>query len=361
MSSRDDAAAALLAMLAEAKSVAIVGMAKNTGKTVTLNGLVRAAADGELKLGLTSIGRDGEKADEILLAPKPRIFAPAGSLVATSRRALLNCEAEIEVVQETNCHTAVGTVLIGVVSTAGLVELAGPTLMSQMKALVARLQGLGAGLVVLDGAFDRASAAAPGVTDATVLATGAALANSMSAAIEMTADRIERLSLPPAERDIMAACRSVMRAGGIGFLNRDGETRLMPASRSLIAGEVLERSVTKGTAAVVMTGAVGDEVLAALVALAKAAAPVRLVIRNGTCLFAARRLRHSFITAGGSIRVVEPIRLAAVTVNPTSLSSRHFPAREFFWASAKAFAPYPVLDLMAGYSTLRLDAGIQEE
>lgn len=361
MSSRDDAAAALLALFPVARSVAIVGMAKNTGKTVTLNGIVRAAADRALRLGLTSIGRDGEKADEIFFAPKPRIFAPAGSLIATSRRALPECEAEIEVIKETNFRTPLGTVLIGEVRKAGLVELAGPTLMDQMKALISQLHGMGAGLVVLDGAFDRVSSAAPGVADATVLATGAALASSMSAVIDLTADRIERFSLLPAEEDIMTACRSVMLAGGVGFVGRDEGIRLLPGSSSLLAGDVLTRSVTAGTAAVVMTGAVGDGVLTALVALAKEARPVRLVIKDGTRLFAARRLWRSFIAAGGSIRVVEPVRLAAVTVNPTSLSGRQFSAREFFAASAKAFSPYPVMDLVAGYSTLRVDAGLRGE
>ena len=50
---------ALLERLRGHGSVAIIGMSKNSGKTVTLNALLAEAEEEEVCVGLTSIGRDG--------------------------------------------------------------------------------------------------------------------------------------------------------------------------------------------------------------------------------------------------------------------------------------------------------------
>ena len=48
------------------KSLSIIGMAKNVGKTVTLNYLIEQSTKRNMVLGLTSAGRDGEKIDAVL-------------------------------------------------------------------------------------------------------------------------------------------------------------------------------------------------------------------------------------------------------------------------------------------------------
>jgi hypothetical protein len=58
------------------KHLAIIGMAKNAGKTVTLNNIVEEATDEKLKLALISYGRDGEEIDAITRQEKPRIYIP---------------------------------------------------------------------------------------------------------------------------------------------------------------------------------------------------------------------------------------------------------------------------------------------
>ncbi|MCJ7651122.1 MAG: hypothetical protein MUP85_21135, partial [Candidatus Lokiarchaeota archaeon] len=55
------------------KIIAIIGLAKNVSKTTTLNHVIQVLKGG-YQLGLTSIGRDGEKYDAITSLPKPRIF-----------------------------------------------------------------------------------------------------------------------------------------------------------------------------------------------------------------------------------------------------------------------------------------------
>ena len=73
----------LIRRLNETKTMSIVGMCKNAGKTTMLNWLL---TQGHLQgtLGLTSIGRDGESTDVVTGTEKPGIFAKAGTLIATA-------------------------------------------------------------------------------------------------------------------------------------------------------------------------------------------------------------------------------------------------------------------------------------
>jgi molybdopterin-guanine dinucleotide biosynthesis protein len=53
-------------------SLGVLGTAKNTGKTTTLNALLKCLS--EKLLALTSIGFDGEDLDHITCLPKPNVF-----------------------------------------------------------------------------------------------------------------------------------------------------------------------------------------------------------------------------------------------------------------------------------------------
>lgn len=56
------------------KTLSIVGMSKNAGKTTALNYLIEEAMDEGVILGITSTGRDGESVDLVTETEKPRIF-----------------------------------------------------------------------------------------------------------------------------------------------------------------------------------------------------------------------------------------------------------------------------------------------
>ena len=56
------------------KTISIVGMAKNAGKTTALNYLIEEAEDESIRLGITSTGRDGETTDLVTNTDKPRVY-----------------------------------------------------------------------------------------------------------------------------------------------------------------------------------------------------------------------------------------------------------------------------------------------
>ncbi len=63
------------------RSLAVVGLVKNAGKTTVVNALM---ANCDHLFGLTSLGLDGERTDHLTGLAKPSITPPAGTLVATT-------------------------------------------------------------------------------------------------------------------------------------------------------------------------------------------------------------------------------------------------------------------------------------
>jgi hypothetical protein len=334
----------------KASSVSFVGMAKNVGKTVSFNHLIRQATAHKLRLGLTSIGRDGERRDEVFHSPKPRIFAPAGALLATARGSLARSEVCFEVLLDTGLPTAIGEVVLVRTRKAGFVELAGPTLISQQKFIQTLFAEYGADLTLIDGALDRVSPAVPGLTQATILATGAAVGASIEIILKKTMDRLQRLALPRMKDIDGNSCRQIIDSCKAAILDEDNQITILPVEHSLLAGKHLLKSITRQTQTVILAGAVGDAILECLLA-SKTRGAVQLVIKNGAALFCSAALWRRFSAAGGLIRVVEPIQLLAVTVNPASPSGSLFEAQDFFARIAEGLAPYTVVDVVAGLST----------
>ena len=72
----------LLDLIAGARTITVVpGLAKNAGKTTVINHLL-ARLPG--RVGLASLGLDGETRDQLTGLRKPRILPPRGALVATA-------------------------------------------------------------------------------------------------------------------------------------------------------------------------------------------------------------------------------------------------------------------------------------
>ena len=168
------------------RAVAIVGMTKNVGKTVTLNHLVKEFEKNKVVTGLVSAGYDGERFDRLTLKEKPRIYAPQGSMVATAEACFKAAEASLELIETTDFSTPLGPVCLGRVKGAGLVELAGPGSTASIKYIVDRFLELKAARVLVDGAINRLASASPLVTEAVVLATGASLGPTMADVIKKT-------------------------------------------------------------------------------------------------------------------------------------------------------------------------------
>lgn len=151
------------------RTLGIAGTAKNTGKTTTLQAVVRFLRESRSGVYLTSIGYDGEEVDTVTGLPKPKVVVEEGDMVATALSFLKSSPARFTRLEYTGVDCALGPVYSGVATSPGRVVLAGPL---STKDVATVLQGAPSDRVVLlDGAFSRL---APMVlADALILATGA--------------------------------------------------------------------------------------------------------------------------------------------------------------------------------------------
>ena len=120
--------------LAGAKTMSIVGMCKNAGKTTVLNWILQNTGR-ERVLGLTSIGRDGESTDVVTGTEKPSIFVPEGTLIATAKDMLRLGDVTKEIMATTGIPTPLGEVVVMRARSDGYVQIAGPSITTQLKAV----------------------------------------------------------------------------------------------------------------------------------------------------------------------------------------------------------------------------------
>ncbi|MGE5707876.1 MAG: hypothetical protein ACM3YO_06060 [Bacteroidota bacterium] len=303
------------------RRLAIVGTAKNVGKTTTLNWLLERFEERNETLAITSVGRDGEPVDMVTERPKPRIVPPVGTLVATARATVARSEARLEKVFSTPFRTALGPVDIYRVLSRGKVEVAGPVAAYQAAELASMLSEQ-VTRVLIDGAIDRRASAA--ISDGIVLATGMALDPDPEEVFRQTLAHCQMLSLPSLP-DLPAKA---------GFLQGEHFTPW--------EGTALDRvdwTIPAGADTILLGGALTEGLAQKILAHA----PLRVVVPNGTHLVMGPPLFEKMEERGIRFFARTPMQLAAVTLNPTSPHDDGA-IPEAFLARMRAL-PVPVFDL----------------
>lgn len=188
----------LIQQLQSVRSMSIVGMCKNAGKTTMLNWLLAHSGRGRV-LGLTSIGRDGESTDVVTGTEKPSIFVPAGTLIATAKDMLWLGDVTKEILVSTGIPTPLGEVIIMRARSDGYVQLAGPSITTQLKSVSQTFFDLDAEQSIIDGALGRKSLGARQVAEGIVLCTGASYHMRMEKVIADTVSIYRIMNLPKAQ------------------------------------------------------------------------------------------------------------------------------------------------------------------
>ena len=228
--------------------IGVAGTAKNTGKTTALSVLLREAHRRELAIGVTGIGYDGEERDTVTMLPKPRLYLETGTLVTTSVSCLRVSSAGLEQVEQTPFRTALGQVVVLRVTSPGLVVVAGPNKTDELRAVVSRMQGMGAEPVFVDGSLNRIAPMV--VAERLVFATGAARTTDMDRLAAETL-AIERLFRFPRVAAVTAP------ASGIQLIGED--VQIHRTSSAVQGGEEMElalRKIPDGLRQVIVPGMV---------------------------------------------------------------------------------------------------------
>ncbi|AZR74069.1 hypothetical protein BBF96_12080 [Anoxybacter fermentans] len=334
------------------KTIAIVGMAKNVGKTVTLTHLIQRAEREGIRLGLTSIGRDGERLDALSAADKPQIQVTVGTLFATAQRALEKTNLRAQVLADTGIKTVLGGVYIYEAMEDGFVELVGPRSHSQIKKVI-ELMFKEVDLILVDGAINRSSSAAPSITDGVILATGAVIGPDIRTVVEKTVYQVGCFCLPAVEDERMAKiCWDVIEKYNGGVISNNYEVKPIEMVTALMGIEKIVDAINEDTQALVLGGALTEGFLTSLEKEVGEVYNLKIIVRDGTRIFLKPRTFNRFLSRGGIVQVLKPIQLVAVTVNSTTPQGGQLDPDELCTSLARQLKNIPILDLVLGKSIL---------
>jgi hypothetical protein len=357
-----DSRATLGELLSPTRRLALVGLAKNTGKTETLAAILAEHAAAGRRVGVTSIGRDGEERDVIdARIAKPRIRIAAGGLVASTGALLRASALRHERLLRTGVRTPLGEVVVARMQQGGAVEVAGPSAATDVRAVAEAMLELGAEQVLIDGAVDRRAASSPAVADGLVMATGAVLGEDIEQVVAATRDAVDLVRLPSAESPGAGGApggawpgpgEGGSAAAHVGP-SADDEQRVVLHRRLVLNGEPGEIAALlrehPHSRTFLVDGALGERFLDGLLAARRerAGRQLRLVASDPTKVFLSRRGPGWYRRQGVAIEVQRTIELRAITVNPLAPQSHRFDSRrlrELIEAAVEAVPVFDVLD-----------------
>ncbi len=328
------------------RSLAVVGLVKNAGKTTAVNALL---ANCPQRFGLTSLGLDGEHTDHLTGLVKPSISPPAGTLVATTQGSLIRSRYRMDVLEELPFQTPLGRVVIGQAAGEGAIEVSGPTTLAELRLTVDRLLALGAGQVLIDGAINRIGSASPRVSDGVIVATGGMVGDTLDDVLETTVGALDLLTLPevdPRTRKLVERHSSAARA--VAF-TADGAAHPLELSTVVGEGVAVARVVERLAATTLLVdGALTRDFVDDLVRVLPPRMELTVVVRDATVLVLPPAMVRRCLRRGVHIETLTPLQVLALTVNPFRVPHPYQP-RVFFSAVVDAVGErVPVFDVVNG-------------
>ncbi len=328
----------------EPRVISIIGLAKNVSKTTTLNYIIRNIEETYV-LGLTSIGRDGEKYDVITDLPKPQIYVKKGTFVVTAKQCFEDSKIDFEVIKNTGFYTPLGEVMILKTEGEGYIELAGPSINIQLKKICLELKNLGCDLILVDGAFDRRSYSTPLISDATIISTGASVSRNMSEVIDLTIHTINLLNLEQEVNEkTINLSKEIMKKSKIGIISKTNSIKFLKVPTALDSAQEIVENLDEDSKYIVINGAITDRLLEDLMKSTQKYKGCTFLVKDGTKLFLSNNTLMKFQKNEGIIKVLKPIKIIAVTINPTSPNGYEFD-KDLFLKSFTELLTIPVYNL----------------
>jgi hypothetical protein len=341
-------------VLAGGNCAGVVGLAKNCGKTTTLNALIQVAAERNIAVGITSGGRDGELYDAITGLPKPPIRVPRGALIALADFTIGRTSCRLEVVQRLGVHTTAGEIVIARALEPGNVEVIGCNRANDLIHAVSKLRKCGAELALVDGAAGRTFLASPDIVQTFVLATGAALDSDVQGIADATRMAVHLFTLPAPPPRIARRAEQAIESGVSAIMRADGRMDSLPWPTLLGREPLVAAMLSSGDLGLVCARAVGDGLLAALTSRFRehSARPevFRVVAADPSRIAAGDRGVKAFEAAGGELAVLRKAGVAAITVNPSSPSGTMINPSDLVMEVSKHIEELPVFDMVAELS-----------
>jgi hypothetical protein len=295
------------------ESLSIVGLEKNTGKTECLNYVLSRLRDSHKQIALTSIGIDGENCDQVTQTHKPEIELSEGMMFVTSELHYQKRRLISEVLDVSTQSTSLGILVTAKAKNAGKVMLSGPASNAEIVRLIAELKQKNVDLTIVDGALSRKSLGSPAVTQAMILATGAALSANIPQLVFKTQYVYDLIQIQETDVKIKDQLRKI--ESGIWAVQEDQIVDTGIVSVMMIQKKKDE--LFQHGNCFFVSGAITDQFLNFL-KNQKQVSTIEIIIRDFTRVFAKPETYYAFLKKGGKIRVLDQTNLLAITINPVS-------------------------------------------
>lgn len=296
------------------RSLSIVGLEKNTGKTVCLNYLLGRLHQLAISTAVTSIGVDGEQIDSVYATAKPEITLYEEMLFVTSEQHYAQRRLVSNILSVGEQRTALGRLITAQVLSPGKVLLSGASTTGLLRQQIDHFKSHGIQLSVVDGALSRLSLASPTVTDAMILATGAAVSPNIQQLVSRTRFVYRLINLP----EVPEPLRSKLSAVPVGLWGIDSESEIhdLGVTSVFLLGRSENNLFQYGTT-LFAAGAVSDRLLKYLSSQPHIRNTI-LIVRDFTKLFFSPDVYADYTRRGGRIEVLQRSQLVAICLNPTS-------------------------------------------
>lgn len=332
-------------------TISVAGCSKNAGKTTVMNILTERWD--KIRIGILSIGIDGEDADFWLGVPKPRVAVRPQTIIATAERALGASTAIMRIVQRTGIGTPLGELVIAETITPGMVLLAGIRHKADVVDICGRMKAIGAERIIIDGAYQRLMSADPEISDGLILATGAILGRTVAEVTEKSLEFINKIRLPKTGG---GTCLDLLHAsvklGSAAAANHAGE--VIPAEGPGPEGALaLIKKCGRQIDCIAVPGVVPTGFCDRLAGgpgcqgLITADHHFTLIIQDATRIFIKDDEFKRFTRKGHKILVGKEINLMAIAINPVSVLGYTLPSRELTAAIKDLVPDIPVVDFVA--------------
>lgn len=294
------------------RSLSIVGLEKNTGKTVCLNYILHRMNELGVHVGVTSIGVDGEQVDAVFATAKPEITLYEGTHFITSEQHYTKRQLVSILEHVDSRRTALGPLVTARVLVRGKALLSGAATTGVLKSQIEQLDSMGVGISIVDGALSRLSLASPTVTDAMILATGAAVSANVKQLVAKTKFLHNLICLNEVSSELRDTLNNI--ESGIWAIDSEQQPHDLNIRSAFLIGNTDNKMFAYGKT-FFAAGAISDRLLKILVAKER---DITLITRDFTKLFITPEAYVEFTRRGGRLLVLQRSRLIAVTLNPTS-------------------------------------------
>lgn len=336
----------LYELVAPYTSVSLIGMCKNAGKTTTLNKLIAELKQNGVSFGATSVGRDGESTDLVTNTVKPGIFVYKGTIVATAADLLKYCDTTKEILYSTGIYTPMGEIIVFRALTDGFVQIAGPSMTTQLAEVSDIIRPYGVEKILIDGALGRKSLCSKKVSQSTILCTGASYHKDMRTVIRDTAYTCELLQLPQVPFEVPIELWNQNEMKYIPVYDQADIT--LPSERVTVE-QIWRKDAKNPPEYIVVQGGLTDAMVKSLIMSNADLRNKKMVLLDGSKILLSSDMYEKLRIKGLQFEVADALELLAVTINPFSAYGFHFD-KDLFMEQMSAAVNVPVYNVRDGYA-----------